>query len=105
MTHAQEMGQGERALTRAAGLVADAKADFDALSKGLEQQILAQQGAWVGAGGSAFFTLHQAWTDKQRTITDALDAFEASLTSTERDFMSTDDTQSSTYHRVAGRLG
>ena len=105
MSQAPEMGQGERTLTRAAGLVADAKADFDALSKSLEQQILAQQGKWVGAGGSAFFTLHQAWTDKQRIITNALNEFEASLTSTERDNMSTDETQSSNYNRVAGRLG
>ena len=59
MSQAPEMGQGERTLSRAAGLVADAKADFDGLSKSLEQQILAQQGRWVGAGGSAFFTLHR----------------------------------------------
>lgn len=105
MSQAPEMGQGERTLTRAAGLVADARADFDTLSKSLEQQILAQQGKWVGAGGAAFFTLHQAWTDRQRVITSALNEFEASLTSTERDNMSTDETQSSNYNRVAGRLG
>ncbi len=105
MSYAAEMGQGEGTLTRAAGLVAEAQADFDVLSRGLEQQILAQQGAWVGSGGSAFFTLHRAWTDKQRVITSALREFEASLTSTEKDNMRTDETQSSSYHRVAGRLG
>lgn len=105
MSYATEMGQGQGTLSRAAALVSDAKADFDVLSKGLEQQILAQQGAWVGAGGSAFFTLHQAWTDKQRVVTGALHEFETSLSSTERDNMRTDETQSSGYHRVAGRLG
>ena len=102
---AAEMGQGERTLTRAAGLVSDAKADFDALSKALEAQIQGLQGKWAGAGGSAFFALHQAWTEKQRVITNALNGFEASLTSTERDNMSTDEAQSADYNRVAGRLG
>lgn len=105
MSYAPEMGQGEGTLSRAASLVAEARADFDVLSGRLQQQILAQQGAWVGAGGSAFFTLHQAWTDRQRVITGALHEFEASLTSTEKDNLRTDEAQSSTYHRVAGRLG
>ena len=102
---APEMGQGEGTLTRAAGLVADAKADFDTLSNNLSGQIAGLQGKWAGAGGTGFFALHQAWTDKQRVITNALNEFEASLTSTERDNMSTDETQSSNYNRVAGRLG
>lgn len=105
MAGAPEMGQGEGTLTRAAGLVADAKADFDTLSNNLSGQIAGLQGKWAGAGGTAFFALHQAWSDKQRVITRALNEFEASLTSTERDNMATDDTQSSNYNRVAGRLG
>ncbi|MGY2700819.1 hypothetical protein [Nocardioides sp. HB32] len=55
--------------------------------------------------GARFFALHQAWTEKQTVITNALNEFEASLTSTERDNMSTDETQSSSYNRFAGRLG
>jgi WXG100 family type VII secretion target len=102
---APEMGQGERTLSRAAGLVTQAKQDFDALSKALDGQISGLQGKWAGAGGTAFFGLHQAWTEKQTVITNALNDFEASLTSTERDNMSTDDTQSSNYNKVAGRLG
>jgi WXG100 family type VII secretion target len=100
-----EMGQGEKTLTRAAGLVADAKQDFDGLSKALEGQIQGLQGKWAGAGGTAFFSLHQAWTEKQRVITNALNDFEASLTSTEKDNLNTDETQSSNYNRYAGRLG
>ena len=105
MSGAAEMGQGERTLTRAAGLVAEAKQDFDSMSKTLEGQIAGLQGKWAGAGGTAFFSLHQAWTEKQRVITNALNEFEASLTSTERDNVNTDETQSSNYSRVAGRLG
>ena len=102
---AAEMGQGERTLTRAAGLVAEAKQDFDGLSKALDGQIAGIQGKWAGQGGTAFLSLHQAWTEKQRVITNALNEFEASLTSTERDNVNTDETQSSNYNRFAGRLG
>ena len=105
MAGAAEMGQGEGTLTRAAGLVAEAKQDFDTMSKTLEGQIAGLQGKWAGAGGQAFFGLHQAWTEKQRIITRALDEFSASLTSTERDNVNTDETQSATYSKVAGRLG
>lgn len=99
-----ELAQGERTLSTAAGMVRSAKGDFDKLAASLESEILAQRGKWQGAGGTAFFTLHQAWTEKQRTIVGALNQFEASLTSTERDNVNTDDTQSSSYHRTAGRL-
>ena len=101
---APEFGQGERSLTRAATMVADAKKDFDALALQLDDQINALRGRWVGQGGTAFFTLHQAWTEKQRVIVSALNEFEASLVSTERDNVATDDTQSANYVRTAGRL-
>lgn len=99
-----EMGQGEGTLSKAAGMVAEARADFDRLSNKLEGQIQGLQGRWVGAGGSAFFQLHQAWTEKQRVIVSALNEFEQSLTSTERDNVNTDDTQMSNYNRNASRL-
>ena len=99
-----EMGQGEGTRSKAAGMVAEAKADFDRLSNKLEGQIQGLQGRWVGAGGSAFFQLHQAWTEKQRVIVSALNEFEQSLTSTERDNVNTDDTQMSNYNRNASRL-
>jgi len=38
-------------------------------------------------------------------ITRALAEFEASLVSTERDNVATDDAQSVAYHRTTGRLG
>ena len=102
---APDMGQGEGTLTRAAGMVADAKADFDGFSRRLEGQIAGLQGRWTGAGAAAFFALHQAWTEQQNVITRALDEFEVSLTTTERDNVATDEAQSANYHRTAGRLG
>ena len=38
-------------------------------------------------------------------ITNALNEFEASLTSTERDNLNTDEAQSANYNRFSGRLG
>lgn len=99
-----EFGQGERALSRAATMVADARSDFDALARTLDGQIQGLRGRWVGQGANAFFTLHQAWTEKQQLIVSALNEFEASLISTERDNIATDDTQSANYTRTAGRL-
>jgi WXG100 family type VII secretion target len=102
---APEMGQGEQTLSRAAGLVADAKTDFDGFSRRLDAQIAGLQGRWAGAGATAFFALHRAWTEKQDVITRALNEFEASLAATERDNVATDDAQSALYRRTAGRLG
>jgi WXG100 family type VII secretion target len=85
--------------------VADAKADFDRLALQLDGQIQGLQGKWAGAGGTAFFGLHQAWQQKQKVIVSALNEFEASLTSTEKDNISTDEAQSANYTRTAGRLG
>lgn len=101
---AHEMGQGAGTLTRAAGMVSTAKADFDRLSRDLEGRIEGLRGQWVGAGGTAFFRLHQAWTEKQRVIVNALDQFEASLVSTEKDNLGTDAVQMANYQRNAARL-
>ncbi len=105
MSNAPEMGQGEHTLTRAAGLVGEAKSDFDGFSRRLDTQIEGLRGRWAGAGGTAFFALHRAWAQRQATITSALDRFEASLRTTEKDNLGTDEAQSARYHRTAGRLG
>jgi WXG100 family type VII secretion target len=105
MSNAPEFGQGEGTLTKAAGLVTDARADFDKIAGRLSGQIAGVQGKWGGQGAAAFFTLHQAWNEKQKVIVDALDEFSASLHSTERDNVSTDDAQSASYSRLNGRLG
>lgn len=103
--NAPEMGQGEGTLSKAAGMVSEAKGDFDRISNKLEGQINGLKGKWAGAGGQAFFTLHQAWTEKQRVIVSALNEFEQSLTGTERDNISTDEAQSANYARTTSRLG
>jgi WXG100 family type VII secretion target len=99
------MGQGEGTLSTAAGMVADAKHDFDRLNSQLVQHIDAAKATWSGQGGTAFNSLGHAWHEKQATIVSALNQFEASLRSTEKDNTSTDDTQSSAFSRNQQRLG
>ncbi len=104
MAH-NEFGQGEGTLTRAAGLVTDARSEFTTIASKLTDQISAVQGQWGGAGAQAFFVLHQAWTEKQQTIVSALDEFASSLGVTERDNVSTDESQGSNFSRLHGRMG
>jgi len=77
MTTPNEMRAGDRTLSRAAGMVATARGDFDRLSAVLSDNITAQQSKWQGQGGRAFFALHQAWTEKQNRIVQASSAAEA----------------------------
>jgi WXG100 family type VII secretion target len=99
-----EMKAGDRTLSRAAAMVATAKSDFDKLSATLSDNIMAQQSKWQGQGGKAFFNLQQAWTEKQNRIVAALNEFETALTTTERDNVTTDTTQSDYMNKNHSRL-
>ncbi|MDN4171978.1 WXG100 family type VII secretion target [Nocardioides sp. SOB77] len=98
-------GQGEATLSRAAGMVSDAHNDFTTLASRLTDQLSALQGKWVGEGGRAFFTLHQTWNEKQRTIVNALNDFEASLNSTEQLNVNTDQESGGGMSNLTSRLG
>jgi WXG100 family type VII secretion target len=106
MAHmSNEFGQAHGALTRAAGMVMDAKQDFDGLSKTLDGQIANLQGKWAGAGGAAFFQLHAAWTETQKVIVSALNEFHDSLVKTEKDNTSTDEAQGQNFSNFQSRIG
>ncbi len=99
-----EMKAGDKTLSRAAAMVATAKSDFDRLSGVLSDNIIAQQSKWQGQGGRAFFNLHQAWTEKQNRVVQALNEFEAALTSTEHLNLNTDAAQSDYMNKNHSRL-
>lgn len=105
MAAAREMGQGHGALSRAAALVREAKADFDALDRRLVGHLATAESVWVGHGSAAFQALGQAWAEKQRVIVGALDQLEESLRSTERDNTVTDEQQLAAFARTQRRLG
>lgn len=98
-------GQAHGALGRAAGMVTDAKADFERQSQRLDGQIAAIRGRWGGDGASAFFTLHRAWHDQHRVVVGALDRFHAALVATEHDNVRVDQQAGDAMHRLAGQLG
>ncbi len=85
-----QMWAGEGSLGRAAGMVNEARADFDRLAAGLTDRIAAEQGRWQGGGGRAFFALQLAWAEKQRRVVAALSGFERALLDTEAANAATD---------------
>ena len=105
MSPSNQMGQGEGTLSAAAAKVVDAKHDFDHLNRTLVQHLDAARASWSGRGSTAFVSLGQAWSERQRVIVGALEGFEASLRATERDNTATDDAQSAAFDRVHHRLG
>ena len=105
MSSTNQMGQGRATLSMAAGRVADARHDFDQLDHELVAHLDAARATWSGQGGAAFTALGLAWSERQRTITGALDGFEASLRTTEHDNTTTDEAQSAMFTRSRQRLG
>jgi WXG100 family type VII secretion target len=105
MSHAPEFGQGEGTLSRAAGMVTDARSDFNRISNELSGEIAELRGKWGGQGASAFHILHDAWQEKQKVIVDALDEFSTALHSTEKDNIATDEAEGASFGKLHGRLG
>ena len=85
MSNAPEFGQGEGTLSRAAGLVTDARADFNKIADKLSGQIAGVQGKWGGQGASAFFILHRPGTRSRRSSSTRSTSSPPRCTATERD--------------------
>ncbi|CAB4705150.1 MAG: WXG100 family type VII secretion target [Actinobacteria bacterium] len=100
-----EYGQGDKTLTRAAGMVAEAKGEFDGISKTLMNNVESLKAQWGGQGSTAFQALAMAWNEKQQKIVNALNEFEANLTTTEKDNLATDDQQSASLVGLQNSLG
>jgi WXG100 family type VII secretion target len=105
MSETGDYGQVAGALTKAAGLVQDARQDFTRLSTKMSSDIQSMQSQWGGQGATAFFRLHQAWMDRQNTVVKALDDFAESLTLTERDNVANDEVQASNMSNLLNKLG
>lgn len=100
-----DYGQGAHTLTTAMARVRDARSDLDAVTRQIDARVAGEQVSWRGAGGGAFFALHQAWQARVRTIVGALDDFAAALSATESVNVATDEAAEATMTRLAGRLG
>ena len=98
-------GQTEKALSKGADYVDQARADVKNKFCVLTGNIQTMMGGWGGQGATAFNNLMIAWNEKQDTILKALDQLSASMKETERDNVSTDESQSATHANLQGRLG
>ena len=99
------MSKQEQALTRAAGLVAEARSDLDSQLAGLRGKLAGIGSSWVGAGSTAFQQVMTRWDEDTRRIVAALNEFETNLRSSEATYTSSDESQAQSYQRMLGALG
>lgn len=97
--------QGNATLVKAAGLVTQAEQDLRRLSRNLNDEINGLQGRWNGAGGQAFFQLHNAWQEKHALIVAALNKFSDSLVETDKDNKNTDQRAGDGMTQLMNKLG
>ncbi len=100
-----EFGHAEGALKQIAERVIQAKEEFKKHSDTLDGQIQGLKGKWEGDGGRAFIILHQAWTEKHKVVTTALDKFHAALTETEKDNVAVDQQAGAGMNNLFNKLG
>lgn len=98
-------GQSEKALSKAADFVDQARGDVKGKCNVLSGRVQEMMGGWGGQGATAFNTLMFTWQEKQETILKALDQLSASLVETEKDNVSTDESQSAAHLNLQSRLG
>lgn len=98
-------GQTEKALSKGADAVDQARGDVKNKCGVLSSNIQTMMAGWGGQGASSFNNLMISWDQKQETILKALDQLSASMKETERDNVSTDEAQSATHTNLQGRLG
>lgn len=98
-------GQTEKALSKGAGYVDQARGDVKNKCGVLSSNIQSMMAGWGGQGATAFNNLMIAWNEKQETILKALDQLSASMAETERDNVVTDEGQSAAAANLQGRLG
>lgn len=93
------------ALAQAAKYTSSAREDLTSQAQTLYSNVSGQEHGWKGQGGTSFFNLQEAWFEKQKRVVAILEHFENSLHSTDRDNVSTDETQSQATGKLHDRLG
>ena len=99
------LSQTEKALSKGAGAVNTARGDVKGKCNTLSDRVSEMMGGWGGQGASAFGNLMVAWQDKQEQILKALDQLSTSMQETEKDNVSTDESQSEAHLNLQNRLG
>jgi WXG100 family type VII secretion target len=102
---AGEVSKQDQALTRGAQMVSTARGDLDQQLGSLRGKLSGIGAQWRGAGSMAFQQVMTRWDEDARKITSALNEFEANLRASEQTYNANDETQSSTFSKLSGRLG
>ena len=100
-----EFGHAEGALGKVADLVISAKQELAKEAQNMEGQLETMRTEWVGSAGLSFNNLKQAWLEKHKVVTTALDRFHASLTETEKDNVAVDEQAGGEMLKLLNRLG
>ena len=102
---AGEVSKQDQALTRGAQMVSSAKGDLDQQLSSLRGKLSGIGAQWRGAGSTAFQQVMVRWDEDARKITSALTEFETNLRVSDQTYNANDETQSSSFGKLAGRLG
>ncbi|BDZ39579.1 WXG100 family type VII secretion target [Microbacterium suwonense] len=100
-----EVSAADGALQRGASIVNQSKIDIVTELNTIQNQLSGIGAAWTGSGATAFQQTFQAWQDKSRRITNALDQFEQNLRDSQSTYTATDDTSAHSHTNFMGRLG
>jgi WXG100 family type VII secretion target len=105
VTVSGEISAADGALQRGAGIVSSSKQDIIGELNSIQSQLSSIGSSWQGAGAAAFTQTFQAWQEKSRRITNALDEFEQNLRDSQSAYTQTDDTSAQSQNKFMGRLG
>jgi WXG100 family type VII secretion target len=102
---AGEVSKQDQALTRAAGLVADARSELDAQTASLRGKLQGIGSSWKGGAATSFVQIMERWDTDTKKLISALDNFENNLRATEKSYDAVDSEQQSHFTRLSNRLG
>jgi WXG100 family type VII secretion target len=105
VTVAGEVSAADGALQRGASIVNSSKTDIIGELNAIQNQLSGIGSSWAGSGAAAFQQTFQAWQEKSRKITNALDGFEQNLRDSQSTYTATDYDSAQAQNKFMGRLG
>lgn len=100
-----EVSAADGALQRGAQIVNQSKAEIVGELNSIQNKLSGIGSSWAGSGAAAFQQTFQAWQEKSRRITNALDGFEQNLRDSQSAYSQTDDASAQSQNKFMGRLG
>jgi WXG100 family type VII secretion target len=102
---AGEVSAADGALKAGANVVAQTRGSLQQQLQVLDGKLSGIGSGWQGQGAVAFTQLMTRWRDDSTKIINALNEFEANLTSSQSTYTASDDDQAQKMSHLANRLG